>query len=139
MGNFTFSEIMTIILVILIVFGPNRLPELARRTGEWLATARRAAATLREEFLTEYGEAIEPLKQARDEIRATGEELRGDLRAIGDDLKAAGDDVKAAGAEVATPDPAEEPSAEGSSAGEGDGAPTPAGGADPEPPIEEPA
>jgi sec-independent protein translocase protein TatB len=139
MGNFTFSEIMTIVLVILIVFGPNRLPELARKTGEWLATARRAATTLREEFLTEYGEAIEPLKQARDEIRSTGEELRGDLKGIGDDLKAARDDVKAAGAEVVAPDPAKEPSAEGSNAGDGDGAPAPTDGADPEPPIEEPA
>ncbi len=111
MGSFTFSEILTIILVILIVFGPNRLPELARKTGEWVARARRAAVTMREEFVTEYGDAIEPLKEARDEIRTTGEQLRGELKAVTDDVKAAGDGVKEA-AEDLVPDD-EEPDDEG--------------------------
>lgn len=89
MGNFTLGEILTIVIVILIVFGPQRLPELARRTGKWLARARDAVAQIRDEMSDEYASAIEPIIEARDELRATGAELRGEVAAIGDDAREA--------------------------------------------------
>ncbi len=100
MANFTFSEILTIVIVILIVFGPNRLPELARKTGALLAKARVAVAAMRDEFTTEYREVVEPMQEVRDEIKAAGRDLRQDVTKIGDDVKAADDEIKAVGRDL---------------------------------------
>ena len=45
-------ELILILVVALIVFGPNRLPELARSLGKGLAEFLRASADLREQFLS---------------------------------------------------------------------------------------
>ena len=43
MFNVGIGEIAVIVLVCLVVFGPERLPEMARQAGRWLAMARLAA------------------------------------------------------------------------------------------------
>ena len=86
MGNFTLSEILTIVLVILIVFGPKRLPDLARRAGQWVTKARQAALAMRAEFMTEYKDAVQPLVDVRDELKSTQDVLRDDFKAISDDV-----------------------------------------------------
>jgi len=45
MGSLSFSEIMVIVLVILVVFGP-RLPDLSRRAGELMKKVREASSSL---------------------------------------------------------------------------------------------
>jgi len=42
-----FTEILVILVVALLVFGPDRLPELARNLGKGLAEFRRASSDLR--------------------------------------------------------------------------------------------
>lgn len=96
MGNFTFSEIFTIIVVILIVFGPNRLPEIARNAGRLAARARAAMDSLRNELDAEYGDVIKPLREARDELRATGSDIKGQVAKLGEEVSAAGRDLKGA-------------------------------------------
>ena len=44
-------ELMLILVVALLVFGPNRLPELARSLGKGLAEFRRASTDLREQIM----------------------------------------------------------------------------------------
>lgn len=56
MGSFSFGEILTILLIILIVFGPKRLPELARRVGQLLGRARQAVQDFTETVQKEYGD-----------------------------------------------------------------------------------
>ncbi len=56
MGSFSFGEIFTILLVVLIIFGPKRLPELARRIGQMLAKARSAVQDFTATVQQEYGE-----------------------------------------------------------------------------------
>ena len=46
-------ELILILVVALLVFGPNRLPELARSLGKGLAEFRRASSDLREQLLSE--------------------------------------------------------------------------------------
>ncbi len=47
MGNLGFSEIVVIVVLALIVFGPRKLPELGRTLGKALAEFRKASTDLR--------------------------------------------------------------------------------------------
>lgn len=86
MGSFSLGEFVTIALFALIVFGPRRLPEMARRLGQILTRARRAAADLRREFDAEYREIAQPITDLRRDLRSFGAEIgdtaRGALGAI---------------------------------------------------------
>ena len=63
------AEFVTITIVAIIVIGPKRLPELARKAGALLRAIRRATAELKTGIEDEYGEAVAPLKEIRDEYR----------------------------------------------------------------------
>lgn len=49
-------ELVVILVVALLVFGPNRLPEIARSLGKGLAEFRRASNELRQSFNEAAGE-----------------------------------------------------------------------------------
>jgi sec-independent protein translocase protein TatA len=53
-------ELILILVVALLVFGPNKLPELARSLGKGLAEFRRASTDLREQFLAPPPEPPRP-------------------------------------------------------------------------------
>lgn len=74
-ANLTLSEIITIALVILIVFGPQRLPEMARKAGEIIAKLRTAASSIKDEFTAEYEELAKPLSDLDAEIKAVKTDL----------------------------------------------------------------
>lgn len=50
MPSLGFGEIVLILLIALIIFGPKRLPEMGRTIGRSLKEFRRAAADLRAEL-----------------------------------------------------------------------------------------
>lgn len=66
------GEIIIILLLALVVLGPKRLPELARKLGEWTAELRSAARDLRRGLEAEVA----------------------DIKQVGEDLKAPLDDLK---------------------------------------------
>lgn len=45
--GFSFSELVVVIVVALVVIGPKDLPKMLRRVGQWAGKIRRAAADLR--------------------------------------------------------------------------------------------
>jgi sec-independent protein translocase protein TatA len=47
MGTF---EILTILVVATLVFGPNKIPEFARKAGEFLRSFRRITTDMTKEF-----------------------------------------------------------------------------------------
>ena len=49
-------EIMMVGVIALIVFGPNRLPEIARSIGKTIAEFRRQANDIRSEFQSGFDE-----------------------------------------------------------------------------------
>lgn len=53
------SEFFVILLVALVVMGPQRLPEMARKVGRWTAELRRTAADLRAGLEAEVGDLQE--------------------------------------------------------------------------------
>jgi Tat protein translocase TatB subunit len=56
MGSFSFGEMFTILVIVLIVFGPKRLPEMARRIGQILGRARVAVQDFTQTMQQEYGD-----------------------------------------------------------------------------------
>ena len=49
MLNISFWEAGIVIIVALLVFGPDRLPKIARTAGHWLGRGRRLWATVKKE------------------------------------------------------------------------------------------
>jgi TatA/E family protein of Tat protein translocase len=95
-----FTELLVILGVALIVFGPTKLPELARSLGKSLAEFRRASTDLRQSFLEATKEPrIEPPTAAPGEAHA-------DAKAP-DPAEAPATEVPAPGA---PPTPASDPS-----------------------------
>jgi sec-independent protein translocase protein TatB len=86
MFDVSFSELVLILVVGLIVFGPEKLPEVVRTTGLWIGKLRRSFNNIRSEIEREVGV----------------EELRRDLhnQAIMDSLKGVQDDLRGAQQEI---------------------------------------
>ncbi|MEX1092867.1 MAG: twin-arginine translocase TatA/TatE family subunit [Acidimicrobiia bacterium] len=66
------GEVIIILIVALIVLGPTRLPELARKAGEYATELRKAAREVREGLESE----VSDLKEAGNELRAVKDEIR---------------------------------------------------------------
>ena len=81
--SISFTELITILLIALVVFGPQRLPELARKAGQWAREIRKTAADFRRGLDQEVGD----LKQPFDEVKADLDKARGDIKAAGDEIK----------------------------------------------------
>jgi Tat protein translocase TatB subunit len=78
------AEIVTIAVVALLVFGPRRLPEIARKAGRIARDLRGAAADLRADIEREYGDTLKPLEDARRELRTAGDDLAAGAKALGE-------------------------------------------------------
>ena len=85
------SELMVILVVALVIFGPTRLPELARSLGRAMGEFRRASTDLRQTF----NEAVEDPKpqpappQPAPAIAPPEVQARADAAAHTDAVKAA--------------------------------------------------
>jgi Tat protein translocase TatB subunit len=66
-------EILVCLMVALVVIGPHRLPEAARKFGAALAKFRSATTGVRDEIR----EVVEPVNKIRSEIRTTIRETTG--------------------------------------------------------------
>jgi sec-independent protein translocase protein TatB len=72
------GEWIVIVLVALVVFGPERLPELSRKLGGWARELRTAAREMREGLEAEVSEVqkakadlTDPVKEVRQAVRDT--------------------------------------------------------------------
>lgn len=66
------GEVLIILLVALVVLGPTRLPELARKAGEYTSELRKAAREIRSGLEAEVAD----LKSVGDDVRKPLSEIR---------------------------------------------------------------
>jgi sec-independent protein translocase protein TatB len=88
-----FWELSLIMVVVLLVVGPERLPKLARTAGVYVGKARRIVADVRAEVHRELraqelkesmgGQGLEQLKDTAEELRSIGNDLKSDVGAFG--------------------------------------------------------
>ena len=74
------GEWLLLLLVALIVYGPRRLPGLARSLGRWIARMNQAAEQLREQVSTADLEAGETRAPVPPDGQAAGESAPGEPR-----------------------------------------------------------
>lgn len=84
------SEIVFILLLALILFGPRRLPEIARQLGKFMAEFRRASS----DFQSQIHEEIRKLELEEADPRKQLEPAVGEVKKVIDDA----DDVSISGA-----------------------------------------
>lgn len=63
-------EIILVLVLALIVFGPERLPKIARELGSTLANIRREAEGIRQEFIASMETVENPMRESIDELRS---------------------------------------------------------------------
>jgi sec-independent protein translocase protein TatB len=87
-----FWELTLIMLVVLVVVGPERLPKMARTVGVWTSRARRMVADVKAEVDREIraqelkesmgANALKEVRSVADEMRSIGNELKSDVDAV---------------------------------------------------------
>ena len=68
-----FGEWFVLLAVVLIVVGPKRLPETARKIGQYYAKFRRAADAFKRQLLDMDTEFTRAAEEAVNEVRKAGE------------------------------------------------------------------
>jgi sec-independent protein translocase protein TatA len=67
-GNFGFTEILIVLVVIVLLFGSSRLPRIARGTGKHLRKTKDSVGTFKEEFESGMRE-IDPVAPLKETMR----------------------------------------------------------------------
>lgn len=83
MGSLSLGEILTILVIVLVIFGPKGLPELARKLGTAMAKVREATQSLTAQLEREYGEGMEPIRELKSQYDATRRDLTDAVTSIG--------------------------------------------------------
>lgn len=79
MFGISFSEIAFLCIIILLVFGPDRLPEMAKTVGGFLGLIKKNTDEIRKDF---YNSVYTPLEDIESKIKLQERKLR----AIGKDF-----------------------------------------------------
>ena len=66
MFDFGFWELIVVMIVALLVFGPEKLPELATKAGKWISKGRQALQNIK--YLVEKELHTEELKEEFDDL-----------------------------------------------------------------------
>lgn len=73
------GEVLIIILVALVVLGPSRLPDLARKAGKYTAELRKAAREITAGLESE----VSDFKEVRDDIKSVRDEFKKGVNEVG--------------------------------------------------------
>lgn len=90
MFDFGFWEMMVVMVVALLVVGPERLPGLARKVGGWVGNARRYLRSVQSDIRREFH--ADEMRQMLDKQQGEIRELKGMLNDAQTELRSELDD-----------------------------------------------
>lgn len=73
------GEFLVIVLAIFLIFGPKKMPAMARKIGRVINEIKHASGELTREFREETGNIAQEIKQTRESIHRESEKLKSDL------------------------------------------------------------
>ena len=94
-------EFFAVLVLALIVLGPERLPRAMRTLGRWVRQLRQMTREFRKEFAEEFSILYEEMDVLRQEAENTRQELADIRSELSDTLQGAADDVNVAGQGIA--------------------------------------
>ncbi len=71
------QEIFVILLVVLLLFGANKIPEIAKGLGKGMREFRKAADDIKREMHDHTQDITGDIKEMKEEIKKTKEDLKG--------------------------------------------------------------
>ena len=93
-------EILVVLLLAAVIFGPGRLPEFAGQFGRAIRELREYARDFRDEYLTDFEEMREEYIEVRHHLEETDQDIRRDLEEAEADIRAAARDAEEATADA---------------------------------------
>lgn len=87
-------EILAILLLMAVVFGPHRLPEIAGQAGRMVRTLREYARDFRDEYLVDFEEVKEEYLEVRHEIEDSRRAVRSEAKSLDRELRTAVTDAE---------------------------------------------
>lgn len=69
------GEILVILLVVFIIFGPDKIPEIARWFGKGMSEIRKATSEIQEEITRETGDLNNAAKKITEEVTKQAKEV----------------------------------------------------------------
>lgn len=89
--NISGGELLVIILAVFIIFGPAKLPEMARKLGRLMNEVKKASGDITKEFRQEAAAIEQSLKKTADEVLKETEPVvktfQQDIEEISDSLR----------------------------------------------------
>lgn len=94
-----------VLVIALVLVGPQRFPEIAREGGKWYRIARRFTAEVTKDLRVAVDEIESEIKAETEELQSVRElgNLDEDLKAAGSDVQAATEGIAEAAGEPSTP------------------------------------
>ena len=71
------QEIFVILLDVLLLFGANKIPEIARGLGKGMSEFKKAADEIKKEMNDHTNDLKKDFKEIKDEIKNTKDDLKG--------------------------------------------------------------
>jgi sec-independent protein translocase protein TatB len=84
MFDVNFSEILVILVVALVVIGPDRLPAVARSMGQWMGRIQRFVSTVKQDVNKSM--ELEELRELERKVKAEAAALESSVQQAGSDI-----------------------------------------------------
>lgn len=79
------GEYLIIFVVALLVFGPERLPEITRKAGKWVRDMRVIANDFRASLESEVAEVTGPMEELKQEVKGLSDDFKKEARKLTED------------------------------------------------------
>ncbi len=89
-------ELLLVLILTVIVVGPERLPEVAAQLAKWIRQAQAYANYVKKDFDVFVGDLEKELGTSREDLKTIGEALRRDTTSVLEDIDKAGKELQEA-------------------------------------------